>query len=363
MDSYTLYGADISYYTGKVRAYLRWKALPFVEIAPSADIYRNVILPRVGFPVIPVLVTMAGETLQDSSDIIDMLEQRHAGPSIFPGGTQRLVSALFELYGDEWLVIPAMHYRWHRNRDWALRAFGELIAPSASPEEQLAIGSKRAAPFAQAALSLGAEPHMHGPIERSYESLLAELDLHFSMVPFLLGTRPCMGDFGLFGPLYAHQYRDPASGELMRRLAPNVVAWVERMADPPTAQAGDFLHDDQVPETLLPVLRRMARELFPVLADTRNRLLLWLDEHPGERRIPRGLGNHDFEIEGSRGQRTVGPYKLWMLQRVLDVYRALGADERRRADELINAMGGQLLRDFDTLPRLKRDGLSVAVSG
>jgi hypothetical protein len=30
MSRYTLYGAEISDFTGKVRAYLRWKDLPFV---------------------------------------------------------------------------------------------------------------------------------------------------------------------------------------------------------------------------------------------------------------------------------------------------------------------------------------------
>jgi glutathione S-transferase len=184
MADYTLYGAQISYFTGKVRAYLRWKGIPFTEVTPTAEIYRDVILPRVGFPVIPVMVTPNGGTLQDSSDIIDALERAHGGPSVFPaGGTQRLVSALLELYGDEWLVIPAMHYRWHHNRDWAIRAFGEVSAPDATPDEQVAIGSRRAAPFAQAAVALGAAPHMHAAIERSYESLLGELTAGPGRIP------------------------------------------------------------------------------------------------------------------------------------------------------------------------------------
>jgi glutathione S-transferase len=166
--------------------------------------------------------------------------KQHGEPSVFPcGGVQRLASALLELYGDEWLLIPAMHYRWHHNREWALRAFGALNAPEASPEEQLELGTLRAAPFAQAAVLLGAMPHMHAAIERSYEDLLAELNAHFAKHPYLLGARPSIGDFGLYGPLYAHQYRDPASGALMRRLAPHVVAWVERMQQPPTPRSGD----------------------------------------------------------------------------------------------------------------------------
>jgi glutathione S-transferase len=362
VSSYTLYGAEISYFTGKVRAYLRWKDLPFLEVQANADVYRDVIVPRVGFPVIPVL-TRQEETLQDSTEIIEALERRHGEPSVMPASAlQRLVSALLELYGDEWLVIPAMHYRWHHNREWALRAFGELSAPNATPEEQLAVGTRRASPFAQAAVLLGAEPHMHAAVERSYEALLAELDRHFAEFPYLLGTRPSMGDFGLHGPLYAHQYRDPKSGELMRRLAPNLVAWVERMQHPTARLAGEFLPGDVVPDTLLPVVRRMMREQMPVLVDSANRLATWLAAHP-EESIPRAIGKHPFELEGERGERIVRPYSLWMLQRARDVYRELSPAERERADTWLDSVGGIQFRKFVDPPRLARDGLSVAVSG
>jgi glutathione S-transferase len=362
MSRYTLYGAEISYFTGKVRAYLRWKELPFDEVQANAEVYRELIIPRIGFPVIPVLTTPQGETLQDSTEIIEALEQRHGEPLVTPAsGLQRLVSLLFELYGDEWLVIPAMHYRWHRNREWAMRAFGELSAPNATPEEQVAIGARRAGPFAQAATLLGAEPHMHAAVERSYEALLHELDQHFGALPYLLGTRPSIGDFGLYGPLYAHQYRDPASGELMRKLAPNVVRWVERMQQPPDPRAGEFLARDEIPPSLQPIVRRMMREQLPVLADSAIRLASWAAEHPGER-IPRALGMHEFELEGQRGQRLVRPYSLWMLQRARDGYRALSADERARADGWLDAVGGQAFRDFADPPRLRRDGMSVALA-
>lgn len=364
MARYTLFGSPISYFTGKVRAYLDWKQLTYDEVLASGEAYRDVILPKVGFPVIPVVVDELGEALQDSTEIIDVLERRHGGPSIVPdGGVQRLAAALLELYGDEWLVIPAMHYRWHHNRDWALRAFGALNAPHASPEEQLAIGTRRAGPFAQAAVLLGAAtPAMQAAIERSYEALLAELDAHFQAMPYALGTRPSMADFGLYGPLYAHQYRDPASGALMRRLAPAVVAWIQRLETQTAPLAGAFTAGDEVPSTLDPVFRRQMREQMPVLTDSARRLAAWLDQHPGER-VPRAIGQHRFELEGVQGERIVRPYSLWMMQRARDVYRALAGDERRRADAWLDRIGGDGFRTFEDPPRLVRSGLSVAVEG
>lgn len=355
---YKLYGAEISYFTGKVRAYLRWKNIPFEEIMADANVYRQIILPRVGFPVIPVVVTPDDTCLQDSTDIIDDLEIRHGGASVYPDTPcQRLASLLLETYGDEWLVIPAMHYRWHYNREWAMCAFGALNAPDASPEQQRDIGARRAEPFANAAVLLGAEPHMYAAIETSYEHLLADLSAHFARHPYLLGDRPSIADFGLYGPLYAHQYRDPESGKHMRRVAPLVAQWVERMCAA-SGGNGQFLADDRIPETLLPVLKRMCDEQMPVLVDTARRVREWMREHPGEK-LPRVLGKYAFRLGDQDGQRIIRPYSLWMLQRARDYYRTLDSTSKAAVDAMLHSIGGESFIDFEDPPRLARAGLSV----
>lgn len=236
-----LYGAEISYFTGKVRAYFRWKEIPFREEAATREVYQNVILPRVGWPVVPVVVTPEDETLQDTTDIIDHFEARAPGPSIYPQGpAQRLAALLLECYGDEWLKIPAMHYRWNYNEEELLFEFGKLSAPDASEAEQREIGAKRAGPFRGALPVLGVTPETRAAIETSYEGLLGELERHFAAHPYLFGDRPSIGDFGLIGPLYAHNYRDPKSGAMMRALAPKVARWVERMMNPPAPRRGGF---------------------------------------------------------------------------------------------------------------------------
>ena len=52
---YILYGADHSLFTGKVRAYMRYKGLNWEERPASRDVYLDIILPNVGAPIIPVL--------------------------------------------------------------------------------------------------------------------------------------------------------------------------------------------------------------------------------------------------------------------------------------------------------------------
>src|ERR1700712_4192550 len=99
MAAYRLLGAQVSFYTGKVRAYLQYKALPFSEVLATREVYRDVIVPQTGVRFIPVLITSDAVAIQDSSAIIQFLEQRHPESSVYPeSGVQRLVALLFEVY-------------------------------------------------------------------------------------------------------------------------------------------------------------------------------------------------------------------------------------------------------------------------
>jgi hypothetical protein len=40
-------------------------------------VFREEILPSIGWPVITVLLTPAGASVQDTSDMVDLLEARH----------------------------------------------------------------------------------------------------------------------------------------------------------------------------------------------------------------------------------------------------------------------------------------------
>jgi glutathione S-transferase len=360
---YDLYGSETSYFSGKVRAYLRYKRIPFAEFLNTPDVYRQIILPRVGWPVIPVVVTPEGETLQDSSEIIDELEFRFPEAPIYPATTkQRLAGLLLEVYGDEWLKLPAMHYRWNKNYDFAIAEFGKMSLPGGDVEAQREAGLKISKPFAGALPFLGITPRTEEAIEKSYEGLLAELDTHFAVYEFLFGTRPSIGDFGLIGPLYAHQYRDPASGELMKRIAPHVARWVERMMLPPHPKAGEFLARDEVPASVLPPLQRMMREMIPVLVSTAHHFARWVEANPGATEVPRAIGTHVFSLGDAKENRAIFPFDLWMLQRPLDFIASLEEDEKLRAADLLRQVGGETLMDFSAFPRLTRKNFKLVLA-
>ena len=141
--TYTLYGAPASLYTGKVRSYLRIQGIDFVEQSPGSDRYLKHVVPTVGRWIIPCLETPAGDIIQDGADIIDHFEtgpgQSFRRQSVYPESAVLLAIAhLFELFGGEGMLRPAMHYRWNfddENLAFLISEFA-LLMPSALSEEQ-----------------------------------------------------------------------------------------------------------------------------------------------------------------------------------------------------------------------------------
>ena len=357
-----MYGSPASLFSGKARAYLDWKGVDYTEIAPNLEIRNEVIVPAVGRMIIPVMKLADGTILQDTSLIIDYYEAALGGPSVYPDTPRQQFSArLLECFGDEWLVIPAMHYRWNYNEEWIYGEFGKSVAPDASPEQQVAAGKMVGQPFKGFVPMLGIDEATIPGIEASYEAFLADLDAHFAVHPFLFGTRPSIADYGLIGPLYAHLYRDPASGEIMERLAPRVADWVRRMVEPTEPLLGKFLPDDEVPETLLPILRRMMAEHVPFLSETARMLDEWHAQNPGGE-VPRGVGMATFTIAGAQGEGAARTFSLWMLQRALDYRASLDKEGRHACDELLHSVGGEALIDFELPTRLKYENHALTVA-
>ena len=327
-NQYTMYGAEFSLYSGKTRSYLRKKGIPFKEVTSTISVYKKFIIPRTGVRYIPVVQTPDDQVFQDTTVIIDELEKRFPDHSVYPAGQkQKLISLLLEHYGDEWLLIPAMHYRWYykaQNARFIYGEFGKMLLPKAPAFLQRMMGKKIGNKFKSAVSKLGVSESNRLAVEKSYETFLDDLNTHFTQHDYLLGSKPCIADFGFIAPLYAHLYRDPAPGELMRARAPAVVDWVQRMiSDAPHLQTGSFVENDEIPDTLLPIIQRMVSEQLPVLLDTDRQLTAWRKNNPGTEEVARYIGTHKFTIEGVEGNRVIMPYSLWMYRRSIDYYQSI----------------------------------------
>jgi glutathione S-transferase len=352
---YTLYGAPFSLYTGKARSYLHYKGIKFVEKLATLRVYKKIIIPKTGVRFIPVLKTPEDTFIQDTAVIIDELESRFPQRPVMPNTPkQRIVSQLFELYGDEWLLLPAMHYRWNKGNDAYIYAnFGSIVIPGWPRFLQRIVGKKVGAKFKGFVPRLGILPETIPALEHWYEvELLPLLDSHFEQHNYLLGDAASIGDFGLMGSLYAHLYMDPYPGELMKRLAPNVVKWIERMNKTPK-EVGSWLANDEIPATLAPILSLLFRDHWPVVASTVNKFNLWAQQTNPEA-IPRTIGKLDFKIDQTISKRSIQTFTLWKLQRILDAYALFNNREQSQITEYLNNLGANNPFDLEIIPPVER---------
>jgi glutathione S-transferase len=106
MPPYTVYGWRLSYFTGKLHSYMRYKNIPFIENNVNIYTLYQKVLKSTGAVVMPVVTTPDGHWLQDTRHIINVLEKQFPDkPSVFPLTPKRLfISSLFESWGDEWWI-------------------------------------------------------------------------------------------------------------------------------------------------------------------------------------------------------------------------------------------------------------------
>ena len=343
-----LYGLPHSLYTGPARAYLRKAGVAFVERAPREPEFRQQVMPAIGRSIIPVLVTAEGEIIQDSVDIIDHFERAGPALSAYPDSPrQRFLAHLFQLFGSQGLLRAAMHYRWSYYD--AQSAFLDHAFGVSGAEDDPSRGAMRKM---QSYLpGLGVRPDTIPLIEQGYADLLAALEAHLSVHPYLLGGRPSIGDYGLFGPLFAHLGRDPVPADIMKRQAPAVFRWIERLHAPDLdipdmREADGWLLGDAVPDTLEALVAEMGAEMGPELGAK----LTALEDHFQR------LGPADGDpVSAKPHQRTIGlaasryrgvpdevgvqPYLLYMVKRTGAALGAVSPQERRWADDLLARNG------------------------
>jgi len=340
---YRFYGAEISYFSAKVRPALRGKGIHYVEILPD---YRGVILPRTGMAFIPILVTPDDETWQDTSVILDQLEAHEPTPPLYPTTpVQRVTAYLIELYADEFMLLPAMHYRWSFPESVA-KARADFAASSPEPDAATRFASRM-----QGTLSfLGVTPDTIPAVEAHLRDLLDALSAHFAVHPYLLGDRMSLADCALMGPLYAHLYLDAVPARLLRETAPAVGRWIERMNRPDPAAPGAWLPDDALAPTLGPLLRLIGQDAVPLILAGVRAFEAWADQQPPEMvEPPRGVGGHETALRGVPMQRFTSAYTPWMVQRPLDAYRSLDAGGRAAVDRAVAGTGCEAL--FAHAPR------------
>ena len=345
----TLYGVKISMFTGKVRSYLIKQGIPFTETAPVSEHFSKVVLPQLGRRIIPVIETADGTLVQDTTDIIDYLEgEGLAVISAYPADPlNHLLSLILELFGDEGLLRPAMHYRWNfpeQTNGFITHGFGGWQGPDA-PDDAKAQIKKTMGKFNGFLPALGVSPETIPEVERSFGELLDILEAHFLRNPYFFGDTPTLGDYGMMCSLYAHLARDPVPSAIMKNRAPSLYRWIERM-NVPHADYSDmpyYTPSHELPETLTPLFKYIANYFLPEMqmnVDVMNAL------SGGESGTPATI-NPKMAVLGFGGfkhgdvniQCAVRPIRFYMLQRVTDYFAKMNKADQDTATNYLKPLG------------------------
>jgi glutathione S-transferase len=330
------YGWPISHFSGKTRSYLNYKGIDFDDECPNGFRLLLVVQRIVGRVVMPTVRLPDGRWLQDSSTIIDELEARHPTPTIHSSGpSQRLASYLLEYFADEWMNLVSLHSRWdtpgnarrakydfaHYAFPWFPNKVGQLFTQS-MVDQMLAYQPAN-----------GVTDATRPGIDTVLLTLLDAMEEQLGVTDYLLGARPALADFALYGPLSSHIAYEPDSKHLIAE-RPAVGAWIERLSLGAAASA-EFLEGDQVPETLDPVFTMIFRDQMPWLRTVVAAIDRYVEERPDATRVPRALGVAPFEICGHRDERKLVTFTQWKGQRVRTAYE----DAAGRADAWLGRFG------------------------
>ncbi len=314
-----VYGSRISYYTGKLEAYLRYKEIPYECIAMTPRFWRTV-TEKTGAAQMPAVELPDGRWLTDTTPIIDWLETRRPEPAVIPADpVQAFTSRLVEDYADEWLWRPAMHYRWSYRPDAMARSralVDELTpgVPLPGALKRLLMRLRQRTYYVRGdGVTRATRPH----VEAAYFRALDQLETIFDARPFLLGARPTLADFGFFASMFRHFGLDPTPSAIMRERAPGVWAWLGRTWDARGTRLGNGALVAGVPADWARILGEIGSAYLPYL-------------NANAAALRAGRRHFDVDIQGVRYRLPTSRYRVWCLERLRAHFQTL--DERAAAD-------------------------------
>ena len=327
-----VYGSKISYYTGKLEAYLRYRSIPYESFPTIA--HSKKLIAGTGIVQMPVVQLADGRWMTDTTPMIAWLESQQDAASIFPSDpVMKFIALLIEDYADEWLWRSAMHYRWtyRASRQYAAEfLYDELVRGTRPLPRFFALNMLKRRQFLGFVRGDGVNAKTRGHADQTYLTALDRLQAILTRRPFLLGQAPTIADFGVMAPMFRHFSQDPTPAEIMRERAPDVYEWVARLwnAKP---QGGDFEIVDTADEAL-------ARLLIEIGETHLAQLRQNADAYKS------GAKRYNLEIQGCVYENVpASRYRVWCLEQLRLAYADLALDAQQKVQSLLGGAVSEIL--------------------
>jgi glutathione S-transferase len=313
-----VYGSRVSYYTGKLESYLRYKDFDYsLEPVPYNDPER--IKKHVGSIQHPMVERDDGRWMSDTTPILFQLEKEKPDFPILPDNqVVAFIARLLEDYADEWLWRSAMHYRWSYRLSRLLLSeilTDELRGHSLPIPDFL---KRRVISFRQHHFFVkrdGVNKATWDHVEQGYFNALDGMTSALGNRRFLLGNAPSLADFGLMAPMLRHFGQDPTPAEIMRTRAPAVYAWVARMWDARADKAPKFISE-------------ISADLNPLLKEACETHLEQLTANAAA--FGSGQASFDMIVQGCRyTNMPVSRYRVWCLEKLREAFASLSKTDQK----------------------------------
>lgn len=343
-----VHGLDLSYFTGKLEAYLRGKQIAYELLEMDTGDFKRC-GKATGVAQMPQVEWNDGQWLSDTTLIIEFFETLQPEAAVIPHqAALRFVAQLLEDFGDEWLWRPALYYRWAHPQD--ARLMSHRLAQGMMRDVPLPFFMRRWAILNRQRFHFlwadGVRPNTAKRVQAHYLETLDALEQVLSKNAFILGPRPSLADYGLYGSMFRHFFCDPTPAGLMRKQAPAVHEWVARVWNTRIADYADTDFPEKIPEELKPLLNIVCAEFIPYMQGN-------------EEAIEQGHKKFLFNSQGTLFKLPVQRYRAWRYQRLRTRYQALGSDTQAELDLYHPQLGLALNKPVTSPIAARIEGLPI----
>ncbi len=319
-----VWGVSVSYYTGKLEAYLRYKGIDYEMEHPFAK--QKYIRERAGAIQVPIVERDDGRWMSDSTPIIQQLEREYPERPVMPSNpVVRFIALLIEDYGDEWLWRSAMHYRWSYDHDREL--LSRILADEVTTHlllprfiRRYMVKRRQHTRFVKRdGVTRETWDHVEAGFFNAMKGMLSMLETR----PYLLGDTPSIADIGMMGPMLRHFGQDPTPAAIMRNDWPAIAEWVARVWNAHST-AGETSLLNTAPSDSAPLLKEIAETHMVQLK---------------ENALAYGQRQKQFEmnVQGCTYEKMpVSRYRVYCLERLREEFASLEEGDQQKVRSLLS---------------------------
>jgi glutathione S-transferase len=346
-DHFRIWQSQCSPYSYKVMTYMNYKGIPYKRV--NANMAELEWAKQVaGQSIVPILLTPDEQVMQDSTPIIEYFEKEFPEKHTIPDDNKlAFIMWLIEDFSDEYIPRMQMHTRWgnEQNRQTISHKIARNILygiPGMQVKDLAPVILNRQSSFN---IHLGLESdEAKANMDQQVLDLLAILEQHFEQHQFLLGFKPSVADFALFGPLKIHLYDDPQSNQILETQAPNTVEWLHTIMELGDTRGcvgqtefGDWIDvNNGYPESLSALLCFIAKTYIPLSNATVEA-------------VKAKEKTFEANIYGVSATFSTHQYRTWAFEQLQLRYQHLSDSEQAKLLPLLN--------ETDVMPSLMENGI------